>query len=134
MAKGFKTFEDLECYKTAREFRKSISRFCRSLPHEEEYRLKDQCIRASRSVTANISEGYGRHHHRENLQFCRQARGSLCEMLDHLNVALDEEYLTDAEYRQLRTRLENTWKVLNGYIAYLARCVKQGVPRGEGGC
>jgi len=66
-----KTFEELECYKLGCELRKAVSAFCKTLPREEEYRLKDQIIRSSRSVTANISEGYGRHHHQENAQFCR---------------------------------------------------------------
>ena len=123
-----KTFEELDCYKLGRELRNAVSKFCKTLPREEEYRLKDQIIRSSRSVTANISEGYGRHHHKENAQFCRTARGSLTETLDHLNTALDEEYLTDDEYAEMRKLLEETWKVLNGYIAYLQRCAKTGVP------
>lgn len=123
-----KTFEELECYKLGRELRKAVSTFCKTLPREEEYRLKDQIIRSSRSVTANISEGYGRHHHQENAQFCRTARGSLTETLDHLNTALDEEYLTEVSYSELRKILEETWKVLNGYISYLQRCAKSGVP------
>lgn len=123
-----KTFEELECYKMARELRKAISKFCKTLPRAEEYRLKDQIIRSSRSVTANISEGYGRHHHQESAQFCRTARGSLTETLDHLNTASDEEYLTDDEYAVLRNLLEEAWKVLNGYISYLQRCAKEGVP------
>ena len=79
-------------------------------------------------MTANIAEGYGRNHHGENRQFCRQARGSLTETLDHLNVALDDGYLTEGEYGKYRELLEQTWKVLNGYIAYLVRCAKDGVP------
>ena len=123
-----KTFETLECYIKGRELRRSISRFCRTLPKEEEYRLKDQIVRASRSITANIAEGYGRHHHQENLQFCRIARGSLSETLEHLNTALDEEYLSDENYGELRKLLSETWKVLNGYIAYLKKCAANGVP------
>ena len=127
-----KTFESLECYKLARELRKRISRLCRELPAEEKFKLKDQIIRSSRSVTANIAEGYGRHHHQENVQFCRQARGSLSESLDYLNVVLDEEYITEEVYSELRNELGHTWKVLNGYIAYLVRCAQNGVP--EKGC
>jgi four helix bundle protein len=115
------SFEELECYQANREFRKAVSTFCRSLPKEEEYRLKDQLLRASRSVTANIAEGFGRHHHQENLQFCRQARGSLTECLDHLNVAIDEGFLTQALYERLRALRETGAKLLNGYIAYLQR-------------
>ncbi len=123
------TFEELECYKLARQLRKEVSKFCKTLPREEEYRLKDQTIRSSRSVTANIAEGYGRHHHQENIQFCRIARGSLTETLDHLIVALDDEYLAEEEYALLRALLENAWKVLNGYISYLKRCASDGVPK-----
>ena len=125
---SWKSFEEIEAYKLARELRKAISGFCRSLPKEETYRLKDQIVRSSRSVTANIAEGFGRHHHQENAQFCRHARGSLTETLDHLNCALDEEYLRPDDYRRLRTMMEETWKVLNGYIAYLQRCANEGVP------
>ena len=123
-----KTFEELECYKMSRQLRKEVSRFCKALPREEEYRLKDQIIRSSRSISANIAEGYGRHHHQENIQFCRTARGSLTETLDHLIVAVDDGYLTDDQYATMRCLLEDTWKVLNGYIAYLKRCAASGVP------
>jgi four helix bundle protein len=125
---NLQTFETLECYKLGREFRKEVSKFCKSLPKQEEYRLKDQLIRSSRSITANIAEGYGRHHHQENLQFCRTARGSLTETLDHLNTAQDESYLPDEQYEALRGLLVETWKVLNGYISYLKRCAANGVP------
>lgn len=121
------TFEDLDAYKKAREFRKEAANFCRTLPKEEAYRLKDQMLRASRSVTANIAEGFGRHHHQENLQFCRQSRGSLSEMLDHLNCALDEAFMDDATYQSLRNLLEESWRVLNGYIGYIQRCANSGM-------
>ena len=126
---GFKSFEEIDAYKLARELRKEISRFCKSLPKEEEYRLKDQILRSSRSVTANIAEGFGRHHHQENAQFCRHSRGSLTETLDHLNCALDDGFLSQDQYSKLRSQLEETWKVLNGFIAYLQKCAVEGVPR-----
>jgi len=122
------SFEELECYKLAKQLRQEVALFCKNLPREEEYRLKDQIIRSARSITANIAEGYGRHHHQENVQFCRTARGSLTETLDHLSVARDEQYLNEEEYASLRELLEETWKVLNGYISYLRRCAAQGVP------
>ena len=103
-----KTFETLECYKLARGLRKEISKFCKALPKEETHRLKDQITRSSRSVSANIAEGYGRHHHQENVQFCRIARGSLSETLDHLITAFDDGYLNQDEYGKLRSDLETT--------------------------
>src|SRR5260221_1251516 len=96
------SFEELDCYKACREFRVQVARFCRTLPTVEEYRLKDQLLRSARSITANIAEGFGRHHHQENLQYCRQARGSLAECLDHLNTALDERFIDTIAYEGLR--------------------------------
>jgi four helix bundle protein len=121
--------EELECYKLAGQLRKEVSRLCKALPRDDVYRLKDQVIRSSRSVTANIAEGYGRHHHQENIQFCRMARGSLAETLDHLLVAVDEKYIDDDEYTAMRELQETAVKVLNGYIAYLKRCITEGVPQ-----
>lgn len=58
---SFNSFEDFDAYSWARELRKEISRFCKSLPKDEKYRLKDQILRSSRSVKANIEEGFGHH-------------------------------------------------------------------------
>ncbi|MGB0176006.1 MAG: four helix bundle protein, partial [Owenweeksia sp.] len=63
-----KSFEELKVYQEAREFRKEISGISKALPAEEKYRLTDQLIRASRSVTAQIAEGFGRFHYQENIQ------------------------------------------------------------------
>ena len=58
---SFKTFEDLECWKQCRTLRLFIAKdLVPVLPREERYRLGDQLLRAARSTTANIAEGYGR--------------------------------------------------------------------------
>lgn len=116
-----KSFEELIVYQEARKFRNEISELCRRLPKEEKYRLADQMIRASRSVSAQIAEGFGRFHHQENIQFCRVARGSLMELHEHLNVALDEGFLTSEKYQELIMAKENTMRLLNGYINYLKK-------------
>ncbi len=115
------TFEDLEIWQLSRDFRKEISALAKSFPSDEKYRLADQIVRASRSVTANIAEGYGRYHYQENIQFCRQARGSLFEILDHLTVALDQGYITDDAFQVMRGEVFAVVKKVNGYISYLER-------------
>ena len=59
----------------------------------ETYNLKPQILSSSRSITANIADGFGRFHHQENIQFCRQARGSLSETLEHAITAFDKNYI-----------------------------------------
>ena len=63
-------FYDLPVYKTCRGFRKKISSIAKKyFPKLEEYLLKAQMLDSSRSLTANIAEGFGRFHHQENIQF-----------------------------------------------------------------
>lgn len=118
---GFKSFEELEVWKAARDFRNRITEISKLFPREEKYSLSDQIIRASRSITANIAEGFGRHHHQENIQFCRMARGSLMETLDHIICAFDNSYITEKQYIELRDHDNKILKLLNGYIAYLKK-------------
>jgi four helix bundle protein len=116
-----KSFEELECWKEAAQLRMQIGTLIKSFPESEKYLLADQLKRASRSVTANIAEGFGRFHFQDNSQFCRQSRGSLHELLDHLIVALEEQYLTENEFSQLKEKTLKCIGLLNGYINYLQR-------------
>lgn len=123
MNNGFESFEELNAYKLAREIRTEISVLSKTFPHHEEYKLKDQIIRSSRSVTANIAEGHGRHYFKENIKFCIMARGSLNETIDHLTVALDEKYINEELFSTLRDKIKVNIKVLNGYMSYLKKLI-----------
>ena len=114
-------FKELEVWKKGRELRKEISALIKSFPPDEKYRLVDQMIRASRSVTANIAEGYGRYHYQENIQFCRQTRGSLTELQDHLTVAMDEEFISQTKEKLFDDMMEECIRMLNGCINYLIK-------------
>ena len=92
-----------------------------SLPRDEKYRLGDQIIRAARSVTANVAEGYGRNHYLDNAKFCRNAMGSCCEVLDHAICANDEAMISEDLLREVRSRVDSTRRLINGYISYLKR-------------
>lgn len=59
------------------------------LPKEERFDLTDQVRRSSKSVPANIAEGYGRFYYMDNVRFCYNARGSLDETANHIRAALD---------------------------------------------
>jgi len=120
MANNFKSFEELSCWKEARNLRLFIKdTIITQLPNSEKYALTDQIQRSSRSVGNNIAEGYGRFHFQENIQFCRIARGSLFETLDHAIVAFDEKYISEKELNELRKIHNKTLLILNGYIKYL---------------
>ncbi|PIV61918.1 MAG: four helix bundle protein [Bacteroidetes bacterium CG02_land_8_20_14_3_00_31_25] len=125
------SFEELEVYKKARELKIKISELVKHFPAEEKYRLVDQLIRASRSVTANIAEGFGRFHYQENIQFCRHSRGSLFEIIDHLICSLDEKYITNEQYLNLKNDTLFVIKLLNGYILYLKNAKSKSISKND---
>jgi len=116
-----KGFEELEAWKEGRNFRKSISGLIKTFPKHEQFELSSQLRRASRSITANIAEGYGRFHYQENIQFCRHSRGSLEECKDHLYTAFDEEYIDQQKLDELFEQHKKCISLLNGYIAWLKK-------------
>ena len=116
-----RSFEDLDCWKRASELRKKVAHLVKTFPSQEKYRLVDQMIRSSRSVSSQIAEGYGRFHYQENIQYCRQARGSLYELLDHFIVAREEQYITEELLDEYRAEINECLAVLNGYINYLLK-------------
>jgi four helix bundle protein len=118
---SLKSFEELECWKEAVSLRKEIRILIKTLPPEEKYKLIDQLSRASRSVTANIAEGFGRFHYLENSKFCRNSRGSLTEILDHLILAEEEGYIDAEKLKMLRAQVKKCIIILNGYINYLIK-------------
>lgn len=118
------SFEDLECYRSCKELRREISQLTKTFISEEQFRLTDQMLRCSRSVTNNIAEGYGRFHFKENAQFCRLGRGSLYELEDHISIAVDEGYIDKEKYNKLKDDIKSCIRILNGYIKYLISNVK----------
>ena len=118
-AKGYQTFEDLDVYQVAREFRKAMYRVAKQLPEEEKFGLISQVRRAAVSLTNNIAEGHGRFHFLEQIKFMLQSRGSLEELMDDLNVCADEQYLANAEIEKLKQEAWRVHKLINGYIRFL---------------
>jgi four helix bundle protein len=123
--KRYRTFEDLDVYQVAREFRKAMYRVNRRLPSFEKFELGSQIRRAAVSLTNNIAEGHGRFHYLEQIKFCLNARGSLEELLDDLNICADESYLPADDIDRLKEQGWRVHRLLNGYMRWL-RERKQG--------
>jgi four helix bundle protein len=117
--KSFQTFEDLDVYQAARQFRKAIYAVARDLPEMEKYGLASQMRRAAVSLTNNIAEGHGRYHYPDQIRFMLQSRGSLEELADDLNVCLDESYLGAEKVAELKEDAQSVLALLNGYLRYL---------------
>jgi len=109
-------FTDLHAWQHARELRKPIYELTLKFPVDERFGLTSQLRRAAVSITANIAEGFGRFSFQENIQFCKQARGSAFEVRDHLTTALDQEYITKEDLQCADQLAQRVIQTLNGYI------------------
>ena len=77
--------------------------------------------RAKLSMTNDIAEGFGRYHYQENIQFRRQSRGSICELIDDFIECYSNGYIDESERDGLKGEAYHLIKVLNGYIASIKR-------------
>ena len=120
---AYQNFTELEAWKHSRKFKNEIFELVMTFPADEKYRLKDQLIRASRSIGSNIAEGHGRFTYKEQLHFCIQARGSLSECYNHLIDAFDCQYIDVEIFRYMETEYKKVEKLLNGYITFLRKSI-----------
>ena len=117
----YQSFTELNVWKEARAFHLATFNLCKTFPSDEKFRLSDQLIRASRSIAANMAEGHGRFHFQEQIQFCRQARGSLSEVLNHIYAAFDCHDISQELVKAIEQKSESLLKLINGYLNFLKK-------------
>ena len=116
------SFESLECWQRCNELKMFLKEQVLSkLPTSERYELYSQILRASRSSTANIAEGWGRYHFKDNIKFLINARGSIAEILDHSIEAKTWNYISEETLKEIRNQTTRCMQVINGYIRFLRK-------------
>jgi len=80
-----------------------------------------QLVRSMDSIAANISEGYGRYHYKENRHFCYIARGSLFETATWIKKAFNRQFISESDYHEFVTVLRQLSVKLNNYIKSIGR-------------
>jgi len=113
-----KGFEDLKAWQLARRLMIECHRLAETLPAIERFDLAPQIRKSSKSVMANIAEGYGRYHYLDSLRFYYFARGSLTETINHIITAHDLSYMDAHRDQELYDLGREAERALNGYIAY----------------
>ena len=81
----------------------------------------EQLVDAADSIAANISEGYGRFHFKENKNFCYYSRGSLMETKTFLTKAKNRKLIPEKDYIVMLEKLKALHHKLNAYIKSIGR-------------
>lgn len=115
----YHSFEELDCWQKCRKVRVWVFHFIKLKLRKRDKDLTDNLRRASRSITRNIAEGFGRFHFKENIRFCRISRGSLFEIRDDLLICVDEELVNKDDISDGLELINEAFHSLHGYIKYL---------------
>ena len=111
-------FEDLEVFQRAYRVSLEVHKASLGFPAMEQYALGDQLRRASKSICANIAEGFGKQQ-RSKAEFRRyllMALGSADEMRVWIRYCLDLGYIEEAAWAQWRDEYLEIAKMLQGLL------------------
>ena len=110
------SFEDLEVFQRAYRLSLEIHRSSLNFPKAEQQSLADQLRRASKSIPANLAEGFAKQRRSaaEFKRFLSVAIGSSDEMRVWIRYALDLDYVDEATWRRWRDEYQEISKMLQG--------------------
>lgn len=112
----------LKVFQLAYDLAMEIFQLSKSFPKEETYSLTDQIRRSSRSVAANIAEGYRKRLYPKHfVSKMSDADGEATETQVWLEFARDSEYISSERCEELLTRYEEVGRMLGGMIAHPER-------------
>lgn len=75
---------------------------------------------------ANIAEGFERGGDKEFIQFLSHSKGSCGEVKSHLYVALDQQYVTDDQFKLLYHQADEVSRLTAGFMGYLQQSAVRG--------
>ena len=110
---ALKGHRDLQVYQLAYKLAMEIFEASKYFPKEEKYSLTDQIRRSSRSVAANIAEGFRkRQYPKMFLSKLADADGESIETQVWLDFARDCKYLDPKQQAELQQRYEEVGRML----------------------
>lgn len=114
-------FEKLWIWQKAHKLMQEIHEFCRTLPKDEKYRLRDQIERSSSSVCDNIAEGYTTYYYNDKIKGFNIARKEAGETQNHIRKLSGKNYLDSEQSQRWVEEYEEIIRGINGYINYIRK-------------
>jgi len=121
-------FEKLWVWQKAYKLMQEVHRrFCRTLPREEKFRLRDQIERCSSSVSDNIAEGYTTYYYNDKIKEFHIARKEAGETQNQIRKLSGKGYLDSEQSQRWVEEYEEVIRGINGYTRYIRE--KKGAKR-----
>ena len=117
-------YKDLEIYQLSHKLAVEIHKMTMKLPKFELFEEGSQIRRASKSIVANIVEGFGRRRYKnEFIQFLTYAFASCDETQEHLDILYETKSIKNTERYQY---FKNSYDELGRKIYNFIRSVESG--------
>ena len=111
--------EDIEAWQLARGLTRKVYGLTKKPQFARDFGLKRQIQDAAGSSMHNIAEGFDSETNPEFVRFLRYAKRSCTEVQSELYVAMDQQYITDAEFQNVYDHAGRTRAAIRGFIKYL---------------
>lgn len=116
--KKFLTLNDLSSYKIAFNLSNYIWKVVIKWNYFEKETVGKQFVRAADSISANISEGFGRYTKKDKIKFFRISQGSIKEALDWNEKSKTRGLISQEEYDKILTELLQLEREINQLIKF----------------
>jgi four helix bundle protein len=112
---------NLEVYKISMDLSDQIWNFVKKWFFFEKDTIGKQIVRSSDSVSANISEGFGRYYFKDSKAFLFYARGSLYETKTWLKKAYNRNLINNEDFNEFDKQYTKLAVKLNNYIRVIGK-------------
>jgi four helix bundle protein len=113
--------EELEVYQLAMDIGEQVWKMVNQWNHFEKSGIGSQLTNAADSIAANISEGFGRYHFKENKNFCYYSRGSAFETKTFIEKAKNRNLIPSESYDSILKKIDYFLIKHNSYINSIGR-------------
>jgi len=118
---SYHNLEDLEVYQLAETFSDEIWHLVATWDYFSKDTVGKQIVRSADSISANIAEGYGRYHYKENRNFCLFSRGSILETKGWLKKSKNRNLINETLFNELFEKLQVIHIKLNAYLKFIGK-------------
>lgn len=121
---SYYSLEDLDVYQLAESFSDEIWMIVSGWEYFAKDTVGKQIVRSADSIGANIAEGYGRYHFKENRNFCFFSRGLILETKGWLIKSKNRNLINEDQFNSLFEKLRTIHLKLNAYLKFIGKNAK----------
>ncbi len=117
-----RTYRELVCWQLSNDLKRRVYAFTARVPVSKDFEFCKQVRGSARGAPRTIAEGFGRFRPPEFARYLEFARASLIETQNHLDDALDCEYITSEEHASLWKLADRAIGATTKLHQYLQTC------------